>query len=108
MPCMQEYDCSREGMSLIDQDVIDTVQAIINKEDPGTEERKNLEDRLQPILQNKGKCVECGRGGDLPCYGMDFDGCMVHEGFMLDQDIVRSPLLECTCSKMYTRSELNW
>jgi hypothetical protein len=81
-------------MTLIDQDMIDTVNTIIGSEAAGSAARKNLEERLSPILNNKGKCVECGRSGDLPCDGMDFDGCMVAEGFMLDQDVVRFwPLL---------------
>lgn len=91
MHALQEYDCTREGMSLIDDDLMEQVKAVINKEELGTDARKNIEDRLSPILNNKGKCVECGAGGDLPCFGMDFDGCNVHAGFMLDQDIVRVP-----------------
>lgn len=87
---MREYDCSHEGMSLIDDRVIERVNQIIADPKEANASQGNaqdIEDRLTPILNNKGKCVECGRGGDLPCFGMDFDGCDAHAGFMLDQDI---------------------
>jgi hypothetical protein len=97
---VQEYDCTREGMTLIDQDVINQVNEVLAKQPPGSQEREDLNARLTPILNNRGKCVECGRNGDLPCDGMDFDGCMVAEGFMLDQDVVRfRPVLFWGCPR---------
>ena len=88
---VQEYDCTHEGMSLIDNRVEEQVKQIIDAAKAGgdADAARNIEDQLTPILNNKGRCVECGRAGDLPCFGMDFDGCDTHGGFMLDQDIVR-------------------
>lgn len=87
-------------MTLIDDRVEEQVANIIEKAVAGSSasDAQNIKDRMIPILENKGKCVECGRGGDLPCFGMDFDGCDTHGGFMLDQDIVRRSYPVAWCS----------
>jgi hypothetical protein len=36
-----------------------------------------------------GQCERCGKKDQLPCTGLDFGGCYVNEGFVLDQSRVR-------------------
>lgn len=43
----------------------------------------------------EGKCVPCGRADQAPCTYMDFLGCMVQEGYILDPDTGLCSLAPC-------------
>jgi hypothetical protein len=82
-----EFHCSSEGEMIVTPVLIQKVQGAL-KTNTGAALTK-----WQTILQtlNQGKCVPCGREDQLPCQSMDFGGCFVSEGYLLDPSSVRGP-----------------
>lgn len=76
----EEFSCVLEGFMLLTQKSVTALQKFESN------------DKVQSYLGNYqvGKCVPCGRANQAPCTYMDFLGCMVQEGYILDPDSVRT------------------
>lgn len=77
----EEFSCVLEGFMLLTQKSVTDLQKF----------KTNA--KVKAYLDNYqlGKCVPCGRADQAPCTYMDFLGCMVQEGYILDPDSVRPP-----------------
>lgn len=73
----QEFSCALEGFMILSQE--STTK--LNQTDAGVQKYLST----YPV----GECVPCGRDGQAPCLYMDFLGCMVQEGYIMDPDTVR-------------------
>lgn len=78
----EEFSCVLEGFMILEASTVTE----LNKYKDDEKAKKYLAE------YNQGECVPCGRAAQAPCTYMDFLGCMVQEGYILDPDSVRSPL----------------
>lgn len=75
----EEFSCVLEGFMLFTEESKSALQQFSNN----TQVQRYL--NQYPV----GECVPCGRANQAPCTYMDFLGCMVQEGYILDPDTVR-------------------
>lgn len=75
----EEFSCVLEGFMKLQEESITE----LNKFNNNTKVASYLKSYTE------GDCAPCGRADQAPCTYMDFLGCMVQEGYILDPDTVR-------------------